>query len=403
MMMKLSRSAAVLAGLLWTALIGGSASVFLNEGWALVFASALIALGWIGVLLMLPLLPASSLEDTVVVTPQVESLMALDSVLRESTSMFRQQHDAIRDEVNRVQDMLSDAIVVLTKSFQGILSATNAQQAIAMGLAQDDEGNSDTASRFDEFVSHTSEVMQRVVDSVIMNSKLGMELVELTDRISKRAADVESILGEIGGIAKQTNLLALNAAIEAARAGEAGRGFAVVADEVRDLSTRTSQFSQQIAVVMKSMREGVKGTEEAIEKMASTDMNFALESKQQVEHVLKSMEGINQQRSSAISRLGQHTEAMDAEVGRAVTALQFQDMVSQLIGHVDRRVDGLNSLMKEFDALSDGIQHAVKAGDIAPLRRATESVQAQLSVLAVKVENSPVRQQEISHGEIDLF
>jgi methyl-accepting chemotaxis protein len=108
--------------------------------------------------------------------------------------------------------------------------------------------------------------MQKVVDNVIMNSKLGMELVELTDRISKRAADVESILGEIAGIAKQTNLLALNAAIEAARAGEAGRGFAVVADEVRDLSTRTSQFSQQIAVVMKSMREGVSGAEDAIER-----------------------------------------------------------------------------------------------------------------------------------------
>ena len=366
------------------------------------FAGAVIALGWTCALLMLPI-PTPSLEDTVVVTPQVESLMALESVLRESTGLFRQQHDAIRDEVNRVQDMLSGAIVILTKSFQGILSATNAQQAIAMGLAQDDDSGGDAASRFDEFVSHTSEVMQRVVDSVIMNSKLGMELVELTDRISKRAADVESILGEIGGIAKQTNLLALNAAIEAARAGEAGRGFAVVADEVRDLSTRTSQFSQQIAVVMKSMREGVKGTEEAIEKMASTDMNFALESKQQVEHVLKSMEGINQQRSSAISRLGQHTQTMDTEVGRAVTALQFQDMVSQLIGHVDRRVDGLNSLMKEFDALSDGIQHAVTAGDIAPLRRAAESARAQLSVLAATVENSPVRQQEISHGEIDLF
>lgn len=402
MMMKLSRSTANLAGLLWTALTVGGAVVLLDGGWTLLVVGTLVALGWTGVLWMLPI-GASSLEATAVVTPQMESLMAVEGVLRESTHLFRQQHDAIREEVNRVQEMLSDAITTLTKSFQGILSATNAQQAIAMGLAQDDDAGGDTASRFDEFVSHTSEVMQRVVDSVIMNSKLGMELVELTDRISKRAADVESILGEIGAIAKQTNLLALNAAIEAARAGEAGRGFAVVADEVRDLSTRTSQFSQQIAVVMKSMREGVKGTEEAIEKMASTDMNFALESKQQVEHVLTSMEGINQQRSSAISRLGQHTHMMDAEVGRAVTALQFQDMVSQLIGHVDRRVDGLNSLMKEFDALSDGIQHTVTAGDSAPLRRATESVRTQLSVLAATVENSPVRQQEISHGEIDLF
>jgi uncharacterized protein YukE len=91
-----------------------------------------------------------------------------------------------------------------------------------------------------------------------------MELVGLTDNIAARTQDVQSILSEIGAIAKQTNLLALNAAIEAARAGEAGRGFAVVADEVRDLSGRTSQFSQQINKVIQNMQVTVKQTEEAI-------------------------------------------------------------------------------------------------------------------------------------------
>ncbi|MBK7849030.1 MAG: chemotaxis protein [Zoogloea sp.] len=312
------------------------------------------------------------------------------------------QHLCIRDEVDQVQKMLSDAISSLTGSFTGILAATNAQQAIAVSLASDDSDGQE-GRRFDEFVAHTSGVMQRVVDSVIMNSKLGMELVELTDRISKRAKEVESILTEIAGIAKQTNLLALNAAIEAARAGEAGRGFAVVADEVRDLSTRTSQFSQQIAVVMKGMREGVEGTEQAIEKLASTDMNFALESKLQVEDVLVSMEGLNRQRGDAIGRLAEHAQAMDMEVNRAVTALQFQDLVSQLVAHVDRRVDGLTRLMMQFDKLSDGIQLVATGGDLAPLLHATDEMRSQLAALETKAGAPPVRQQEVSHGEIDLF
>jgi methyl-accepting chemotaxis protein len=331
-----------------------------------------------------------------------DELVALESILRESTQAFRGQHLAIKGEVDRVQDMLSGAIHTLTASFHGLLAATQAQQNVAVGLAQDDD-DGDSGSRFDAFVTNTSAVMQRVVDSVILNSKLGMELVEMTDRISQRANDVESILGEISSISKQTNLLALNAAIEAARAGEAGRGFAVVADEVRELSTRTAQFSHQISVVMKSMREGVEGAEDAIERLASTDMNFALESKQQVEQVLASIESINQQRGKAIVRLGEQAREMDVEVNRAVTALQFQDLVSQLIGHVDRRVEGLEHLMVEFDALSDGIQHAISAGDFGPLRSAAGAIRLSLATLDERVGGSPVSQQDVSHGEIDLF
>jgi methyl-accepting chemotaxis protein len=266
-----------------------------------------------------------------------------------------------------------------------------------------DDADAESATSFDTFVETTSDVMQKVVDNVVMNSKLGMELVELTDRISRRASDVESILGQIAGIAKQTNLLALNAAIEAARAGEAGRGFAVVADEVRDLSTRTSQLSQQISTVMKSMREGVSGAEEAIERLASTDMNFALQSKDQVAQVLTSIEDINQQRGKAIVRLGEHAREMDGEVGRAITALQFQDMVSQLITHVDKRAEALDAFMGEFDGLSEGIRRLVMSGDAAALVQTAGQVRQHLAAIEERLSRSPVSQTEMSHGDIDLF
>ena len=400
-MSKPSRSKIIVLGLCWSVLVGLSAAFFLEGRIALASAVTGVSLGW-SVLTVWIGGGAGSAEAAAVVTSELETWDAVEGVLRDSAEQARKQHESIRAEVEHVQTMLSGAIATLTGSFHGILAATNAQQSIAVSLAQDDDPRQDGMG-FDEFVANTSSVMQRVVDSVIMNSKLGMELVELTDRISRRAGEVEAILGEIAGIAKQTNLLALNAAIEAARAGEAGRGFAVVADEVRDLSTRTSQFSQQIAQVMKGMREGVKGTEDAIAKLASTDMNFALESKQQVEQVLHSMEGLNQQRGSAIVHLGEHAREMDLEVNRAVTALQFQDLVSQLIAHVDRRADGLSQLMDELAQLSGGIRQAAAGGGAAGLLRAVGAVRQQLVVLDEKTGVTPVRQQEVSHGEIDLF
>lgn len=399
--MKLSRTTTILLGLLWSGLFAGLAIHFRGEASAVVLATGGMALGWVALVgLAFPALP--SVPESAFGPPPNEVYAALDALLADASSSSRQQYQSIREEVDQVQLILSDAIASLTTSFHGILAATNAQQAIAVSLARDDTDDNEGMG-FDEFVTHTSDVMQRVVDSVIMNSKLGMELVELTDRISRRAREVESILGEISSIAKQTNLLALNAAIEAARAGEAGRGFAVVADEVRDLSTRTSQFSQQIAVVMQGMREGVTGAEEAIEKLASTDMNFALESKQQVEKVLISMEGLNRQRGDAIGHLAEHAQTMDREVNRAVTALQFQDMVSQLAAHVDLRVDGLIRLMGQFDALATRLQQSLATGDATPLLRAADEMRTEQAALNEKTGARPVRQQEVAHGEIDLF
>ena len=400
--MKLSRTTVTTLGLAWSGLAawlpsqlpGGFAGAPVAVGGA--------ALGWLLLIALLPKTveaqPAATKDAPVV----PEGLVAVEDVLRECAATFRRQHEAIRSEVSRVQDMLSDAIATLTSSFNGILTATQAQEAIAVGLVKDD-ADAESATSFDTFVQTTSDVMQKVVDNVVMNSKLGMELVELTDRISRRASDVESILGQIAGIAKQTNLLALNAAIEAARAGEAGRGFAVVADEVRDLSTRTSQLSQQISTVMKSMREGVSGAEEAIERLASTDMNFALQSKDQVAQVLTSIEDINQQRGKAIVRLGEHAREMDGEVGRAITALQFQDMVSQLITHVDKRAEALDAFMGEFDGLSEGIRRLVMSGDAAALVQTAGQVRQHLAAIEERLSRSPVSQTEMSHGDIDLF
>jgi methyl-accepting chemotaxis protein len=269
-------------------------------------------------------------------------------------------------------------------------------------------GDSDKSThQFDSFVKDTSDVMQQVVDSIVGNSKLGMELVELTENISARTQDVQSILSEIGAIAKQTNLLALNAAIEAARAGEAGRGFAVVADEVRDLSGRTSQFSQQINKVIENMQITVKQTEVAIQRMASQDLGFAFESKQRVEEIVATMETQNQSRIVALGQLGGIADNVDEQVGRAVTALQFQDIVSQLLGHVGRRVDAIDETSRHLGELAQVLQRDAVNLDTADamqsLQSETRRVSERLKDLAQMATNNPVSQQELNQGRVELF
>jgi methyl-accepting chemotaxis protein len=109
-----------------------------------------------------------------------------------------------------------------------------------------------------------------VADTVATINRLATEIagaVDVINRVSADSDNISQVLVEIKAIAEQTNLLALNAAIEAARAGEQGRGFAVVADEVRSLSQRTHKSTEEIEGMISRLQGGVK---EAVSAMTSS-------------------------------------------------------------------------------------------------------------------------------------
>jgi methyl-accepting chemotaxis protein len=399
-------------GAAWTLVAGGAllALTPLDEaGWAAVLALAVVPLGWH--LIDAFAGRASCLPECETRTRHEEAEALLGEfaqLVEELGAQGTAQFDAIRGETERVQGLLADAIARLSQAFTGMHAHTETQRQLALSVTGAGDGDAGASKqRFDGFVANTSDVMQRVVDSVVNNSKLGMELVELTDGIAKQTRDVQGILSEIGAIAKQTNLLALNAAIEAARAGEAGRGFAVVADEVRDLSARTTQFSQQISGLMQSMQESVGQTEQTIERLASQDMTFALESKQQVENILRDLDADNQARVVAIGKLGSGADAMAGQVSQAVIALQFQDAVSQLIGHVIKRVEALDGVLRDTAALGDALRADARSGDtgaaLSDLHGRTQAIAQRLKSLTSDNINNPVSQQAITQGDIELF
>lgn len=369
-------------------------------------AGMLVLLGWLPIVLGVGSGRQAELAREADLEASRKLLVATEEAVVDFSSHFSTQFSAIKEESGRVQTLLSEAIAQLTQSFHGMHQSTAEQQHLAMSIGQSTvEQSGDMADQFDDFVHSTSSVMQKVVESIVNNSKLGMELVELTDSIAHRTHDVQAILSEIGAIAKQTNLLALNAAIEAARAGEAGRGFAVVADEVRDLSGRTAQFSQQIGGLMQSMDTSVRQTEHAIQKMAAQDMNFALESKRRVEEVVGVMEDINRRRSEAISEMGSAASRVGVEVNRAVTALQFQDIVSQLLGHITRRVEALEGVTPTLEAMARALPSSPEeaAAKAHFLQGEVDRMAENLAYLNSSTHHNPVAQEGMGHGDVELF
>jgi methyl-accepting chemotaxis protein len=321
---------------------------------------------------------------------------------------------AAREEIVQTQTLFHDAIQKLVESFTNMNTQARQQQKLALKITGGDahSGRADAeeagAGSFANFVKETSGTLQSFVDNTVQSSKVACELVENMDRITAQIEAVHAILGEIEGISKQTNLLALNAAIEAARAGEAGRGFSVVADEVRDLSGRTSQFSQQIRSSISQVQEAVKITETAIDRLASQDMTFAFQSKQHVDEMMRDVQVVNETMASSAAELSAVTNEVEASVNAAVTTLQFQDMVRQLLEHVVERfgaLDGVSAQLRRMGvqmaaAESPGIDHAAHA-------RGLEQSCRELSELLARVRqmtlHRPVSQASMASGEVELF
>ena len=370
-------------------------------GWLLVTAS--LAGGFVVTLLAQRRgARAHRLRDAALVA-ELESLEhETHSMLDRLSGAFTEQLDAIRDELEQVRSLVGDAADKLLASFSGMNDHLAQQQRLAIELTvpHNGEAGAHDAGSFEGFVGKTSETMSLFVDTTIETSKIGISLVEKMQDISVQVDSMHRVLGKMTEISNQTNLLALNAAIEAARAGTEGRGFAVVADEVRRLSDRSKEFSIQILGFMDAVIGAVRGAEAEINQMAARDMNFALESKSAIQKMLATLSAINAGGTQTVDELAQIACQVEHDVRIAVTSLQFQDLTSQLLAHIAQRIGALGEALEGVAAIrpAAGGEPALH-GRLSALKRAIHEAAEHIAASS----RSPVKQQQMAAGDIELF
>nr|WP_308418745.1 methyl-accepting chemotaxis protein [Leeia aquatica] len=321
---------------------------------------------------------------------------------------FLHQFAISESEMVRVRTILGDAIDTLINSFTSITRQAASQQQIAQALTRGEvETEQGQSITFEDFANDTSRTLSLFVDSTVRNSTIGMALVEKMDDIAKQVKLVLGFVGDIEAIAKQTNLLALNAAIEAARAGEAGRGFAVVADEVRNLSLRTNQFSQQIRDNIGLVHSSVTDAEGRIAELAAQDMNFALQSKMRVERTMSAIRALNVSMGEAVDQLSDIAGVVEQDTNQAIRSLQFQDLVNQLVTHTSRRMENMARLCEQLTSMQQELaaqpQLLKQAAFLQRIPDIAEEVRQQIAALHADVEFNPVSQNTMDTGDIELF
>ncbi len=314
---------------------------------------------------------------------------------------FSKQFDTASEDLRQVDTLLSDAIQKLLASFDGMHGLIREQTDAAHEVVLQNEGVEDKEIVAD-YLGETSKYIKGLVESIVENSKVGIVLSEKMDVVSEQVNQILSILGEIDAISKQTNLLSLNAAIEAARAGEFGRGFAVVADEVRKLSSRAEHFSSQIRKDIDQVYQAVKDAEGAINKMSSMDMAFALEAKDKLDSTLMHIHGSSRVMTNIIVKQSEISSRVQGVVNTAVTSLQFQDMVGQLLQHATKKLAAMHQAWLRMGEFAEGERRGTRFShaEVEQIRMEME----QLFVNGDQVsEKKPVRQGSMTTGDVELF
>lgn len=242
------------------------------------------------------------------------------------------------------------------------LSATNAKRAVdTMSGSVDGVAHSaaQAAGDANEATNAASEGRQIVQKTVTSIQQLADNVRETADVIARLEADsnkVGSVLDVIKGIAEQTNLLALNAAIEAARAGEQGRGFAVVADEVRTLASRTQQSTEEIQNTIEQLQSAAHS---AVEVMAR-GTEQATSSVETANHAGSSLETI----TSTIGRINKMNEqiAQNTEEQRsvAIDIVRHVDEIHERTEQTASRSGELGSMCNELADLAQHLESIAK-------------------------------------------
>lgn len=295
-----------------------------------------------------------------------DELAKLSEYVDEIVTQFQSVISGMSQNAVQLASSAEEGSAVAMQTKQNIVEQQQQTQLVATAVHEftstvHEVANSaaSAAEASDEADQATNEGMNVVQQTIDMISALNEEIAESTTAIhqlSQQSNEIGSVVDVIDGISEQTNLLALNAAIEAARAGEAGRGFAVVADEVRSLASRTQQSTEEIKAMIQSLQ---------------TSSSHSMQRMEQGSEQAKLTAEMAQQAGEALGKIAGSVEKINSMNVQIATAAEQQSSVTN---EINQNVTAINDISNQ--TASGAEQSSAASVELAKL---TESMRENVS------------------------
>jgi methyl-accepting chemotaxis protein len=282
--------------------------------------------------------------------------------------------------LERARALVGDAVAKLLATFTGLRNVVDHQHEVLLSITDSLRQN----GKGEGFTGATIQLVHEFVEQVVRVSHESMRII---DQLHATGVHVDRIVehaDKIDDLARETRFIAINARIETHRAGESGRTFKVVAEEVKRLAKASSDLSVHIRREVSEAHASLQLTHRTAAGLAGHDMSTAIESRGAIVGAIEKLAEVNSTVQETLIAVGQM-------VDDAVRALQFEDMVNQLLTDTLQRLRRLSSMTK--DMLAEG---SPQSGSVPQLELLSQELRGLSHVASVS-------QASVDHGSVELF
>ncbi|HZX51096.1 methyl-accepting chemotaxis protein [Pseudomonas sp. XK-1] len=295
-----------------------------------------------------------------------DTARAFNSMLEHLQALIRHLADtgtqlaAAAEEMSAISAQVSRATTAQGDQTSMVATAVHQMSVAVQEVAHNAQSTSNTAADANKEAHQGSELVQSNLRSIQDLSVSVEKAGEVINTLHSQSDEISKVLGVIQSIAEQTNLLALNAAIEAARAGEAGRGFAVVADEVRSLASNTQKATESIRGMIDALQGGARSAVSAMQlscEQAQDSVSHAREVGEVLNHIALAIEGIadgnaqistaTEEQTAVANEISQNISSLNDSIGEVVSGAEQSSIASRDLAQL---ASGLQQQIQRFKA-----------------------------------------------------